>query len=206
MLFPKGSALNLIEEFYWKQGFQRIAGIDEAGRGAIAGPLCVGLVIFPKDYKNSQIKDSKLLSPAKREKLYEIICQDALEYAIAMATSDEINEFGIIKALFLAIERCLKQINQFDLLLVDGPLQVPYFKGIQKSLIRGDKLSLSIAGGSILAKVTRDRYMEEIAKKYPQYGFEKHKGYATREHLEALKKYGVCPIHRHNFKCFKEVL
>ncbi|MFN3406642.1 MAG: ribonuclease HII [Caldimicrobium sp.] len=206
MLFPKVSPLNPIEEFFWKQGFQRIAGIDEAGRGAIAGPLYVGLVIFPKDYKNSQIKDSKLLRPSKREKLYEVICKDALDYAIAMASLEEINELGIIKALFLAIERCLKQIREIDLLLVDGPLQVPYFKGVQKAIVRGDKLSLSIAGGSILAKVARDRYMEEVAKKYPQYGFEKHKGYATREHLEALKNYGVCPIHRHNFKCFKEVL
>ncbi|MFN3505048.1 MAG: ribonuclease HII [Caldimicrobium sp.] len=206
MLFPKGTIHSPIEEFFWKQGFQRIAGVDEAGRGAIAGPLFVGLVIFPKDYKNPLIKDSKLLSPAKREKLFEVICQDAIEYAIAMASLEEINELGIIRALFLAIKRCLMQITETDLLLVDGPIQVPDFKGIQKAIIKGDKLSLSIAGGSILAKVSRDRFMEEIAKRYPEFGFEKHKGYATKEHLEAIKRYGASPLHRHNFKCFKQAI
>lgn len=203
LLFTQPLIKTFLEDFYWKRGFQRIAGIDEVGRGAIAGPLFVGLVIFPPGYKNSQINDSKLLSPLKRERLFEIICQDALDYAISYATPDEIEKLGIIKSLFLAIERCLNQIKNIDLLLVDGPLRIPQYKGIQRAIIKGDRLSISIAAGSILAKVSRDRLMVEYAKEYPEYGFNKHKGYATREHLEAIKKYGPSPIHRLTFKCFK---
>lgn len=194
----------VLENYFWNIGFQRIAGLDEAGRGAIAGPLFVGLVIFPKGYKNSEIKDSKLLTPLKRESLFEIICKDAIDYAISYATHEEIKELGIIKALRLGMHRCIDQIKKIDLLLVDGPLGIPQYKGIQKTIIKGDRLSISIAAGSILAKVSRDRLMEEFAKKYPEYGFDKHKGYATKEHLEAIKKYGPSPIHRLNFKCFKD--
>lgn len=200
MLIPKTLVSSPVEEFFWERGFETIAGIDEAGRGALAGPLFVGLVIFPKGYKNSQIKDSKLLRPSQRERLYEIICKEALEFAIAFSTSEEIAELGIIKAFYLAIQRCLSQIKKIDLLLIDGPLSVPNYKGIQRALVKGDRRSLSIAAGSILAKVSRDKYMMELAKRFPQYGFEKHKGYATKEHLVALKKYGLSPVHRHNFK------
>lgn len=195
-----------IEIYYWSRGLKRIAGIDEAGRGAIAGPLFVGLVIFPQGYENPEIKDSKLLTPEKREELYEVICKEALCYAVSQATVEEINELGIIKALFLAIERTLAQVKeQFkpELLLIDGPLSYPHYKGLQKALVKGDRLSLNIAAASILAKVSRDRYMKEIAELYPQYGFEKHKGYATREHLLAIQKYGLSPLHRRAFKCFE---
>ncbi len=203
MLFSKSSLLEPLEEFYWKSGFQRIAGIDEAGRGAIAGPLYVGLVIFPKGYKNPQIKDSKLLSSLQRDRLFETICKDALDFAISFATLEEIQELGILKALFLAMKRCISQISSFDLLLVDGPLNLPDYRGIQKAIVKGDQLSISIAAGSILAKVSRDREMEKWAEEFPEYGFAKHKGYATKEHLEALKKYGPSPIHRLNFRCFR---
>jgi len=195
-----------IEHHYWSRGFKRIAGIDEAGRGAIAGPLFVGFVIFPQGYENPEIKDSKLLTSEKREELYEVICKEALCYAVSQATVEEINELGIIKAFFLAIERVLTQVKeQFkpELLLIDGPLCYPQYKGLQKALVKGDRLSLNIAAASILAKVSRDRYMREIAESYPQYGFEKHKGYATREHLLAIQKYGLSPLHRRAFKCFE---
>lgn len=206
MLFDKRSlTFQIIERFYWSRGFSRIAGIDEAGRGALAGPLFVGLVIFPPGYQNPSIKDSKLLTPEKREELFEIILKEALEYAISSASVEEINQLGIVRALFLAVERALAQIRTPDLLLIDGPQAIPQYRGLQKALIKGDRLSLSISAASILAKVSRDRYMLELAKKYPEYGFDKHKGYATREHLSAIKRYGPSPYHRITFKCFENL-
>ena len=204
MLFDKKSIVSkFIENYYWSLGFKKIVGIDEAGRGAIAGPLFVGLVIFPLGYHHPSIKDSKLLTPEQREKLFEIIVREALFWEVASASVEEINNLGIIKALFVAIERGLSKIEAPDLLLIDGPLTIPQYKGIQKPIIKGDRLSLSIGAASILAKVSRDRYMKELAKSYPEYGFDKHKGYATKEHLLALKKYGPTPHHRITFKCFK---
>ncbi len=206
MLFDKDFLiLQPVENNYWSKGFQRIAGIDEAGRGALAGPLFVGLVIFPPGYQNPSIKDSKLLTPEKREELFEVIVRDALFWAVSSASVEEINQMGIVKALFLAVERVLSQIEPPDLLLMDGPLAIPQYKGLQKALVKGDKISLSIGAASILAKVSRDRYMKELAKKYPQYGFDKHKGYATKEHLLSLKKYGPSPQHRIAFKCFEKL-
>ncbi len=205
MLFRKDSLeLSFIEKFYWSQGFNKIAGIDEAGRGALAGPLFVGLVIFPPGYYHPEIKDSKLLPPEKREKLYEIITKEALFWGVSSASVDEINQMGIIKALFLAIERVLSQVEP-DLLLIDGPLILPNYRGVQKALVKGDRLSLSIGAASILAKVSRDRYMMELSKEYPEYGFDKHKGYATRKHLLAIEKYGPSPHHRISFKCFDKL-
>ncbi|MEZ0343617.1 MAG: ribonuclease HII [Caldimicrobium sp.] len=206
MLFDKDFLiLQPFENNYWSKGFQRIAGIDEAGRGALAGPLFVGLVIFPPGYQNPSIKDSKLLTPEKREELFEVIVRDALFWAVSSASVEEINQMGIVKALFLAVERVLSQIEPPDLLLMDGPLAIPQYKGLQKALVKGDKISLSIGAASILAKVSRDRYMKELAKKYPQYGFDKHKGYATKEHLLSLKKNGPSPQHRIAFKCFEKL-
>lgn len=206
MLFDKDFLiLQPVENNYWSKGFQRIAGIDEAGRGALAGPLFVGLVIFPPGYQNPSIKDSKLLTPEKREELFEVIVRDALFWAVSSASVEEINQMGIVKALFLAVERVLSQIEPPDLLLMDGPLAIPQYKGLQKALVKGDKISLSIGAASILAKVSRDRYMKELAKKYPQYGFDKHKGYATKEHLLSLKKNGPSPQHRIAFKCFEKL-
>lgn len=206
MLFDKDSLKNQpIENIYWSRGFQRIAGIDEAGRGALAGPLFVGLVIFPRGYQNPSIKDSKLLAQEKREKLFEVITKEALFWAVSFASVEEINQMGIVRALFLAMERVLSQIEFPDLLLVDGPIAIPQYKGLQKPYVKGDRISLSIGAASILAKVSRDRYMKELATKYPQYGFDRHKGYATKEHLLAIKKYGPSPHHRTAFKCFERL-
>lgn len=194
-----------LESLFWAQGFRRIGGIDEAGRGALAGPIFVGLVIFPPNYTNSQIRDSKLLTPNQREVLYEVIKREALAFSVSMATVEEINSLGLTKALFLAINRALSEVDEIDLLLIDGPTPVPNYRGIQRSIVKGDKLSISIAGGSILAKVTRDRYMKQLAEKYPEYRFDKHKGYATAEHLKLLSILGPTPEHRTCFKCFKVI-
>ncbi len=205
MLFKEKTLVsNFIENFFWNRGFQKIAGIDEAGRGSIAGPLFVALVVFPPGYQNSEIKDSKLLTPQKREKLYEIICREALFYKISYSTVEEINTLGLKAALFLAFNRILESKPWVDLLLIDGYIEIPNYYGLQKSFVKGDRLSLSIAGASILAKVARDRYMVELAKLYPEYKFEKHKGYGTAEHFEIIKKLGPSPHHRILYKCFKE--
>jgi len=204
LLFEKRELKNqFIEAFYWSRGFQRIAGLDEAGRGAIAGPLFVGLVIFPTGFFHPEINDSKLLSPQKREELFEVILGEALVAKVAQASVEEINQLGIIKALFLAMERALSQIENPELLLIDGPLPLTGYRGLQKPLVKGDRLSLSIAASSILAKVSRDRFMRELSEKFPEYGFAKHKGYATKEHFEALQKFGPSPVHRTTFRCFE---
>lgn len=204
MLFEREELQHKPVEFhYWKRGFKRIAGLDEAGRGALAGPLFVGVALFPPDFYHPHIKDSKLLSPQRRESLFEVICAEAITFSIAWAEVEEINSLGLTKALFLAMERALSRIEAIDLLLVDGPFGIPEYRGLQKALIKGDRRSLSIAGGSILAKVSRDRYMQKLAESYPEYGFERHKGYATREHLSALKRFGPSPVHRRAFKCFE---
>lgn len=196
---------SFLEHYFWNLGFKSIAGLDEAGRGALAGPLYVGLVIFPKGYFNRDIRDSKQLSPSKREKLYEIIIRDAVEYAVSWADVEEINSLGLTGALQLAMERAVNSLRTpIDLLLIDGRMILKNYKGAQKAIIKGDSLSLSIAGGSILAKVTRDRVMEELDRLYPEYGFSEHKGYATERHLQLLKKLGPSPVHRLNYKPCKE--
>lgn len=204
MLFEKKISQNKpVEFYYWKSGFKIIAGLDEAGRGALAGPLFVGLVIFPPDFYSPEIKDSKLLTPIKRDELFEVICSKAITYSIAKAEVEEINALGLMGALFLAMQRALSSIKEIDLLLIDGPFGIPDYRGLQKALVKGDRRSLSIAGGSILAKVSRDRYMQKLAELYPEYGFDRHKGYATKEHLEALRRFGPSPVHRKAFKCFE---
>ncbi len=198
---PSEVKRQFLELYFWALGFKSIAGLDEAGRGALAGPLYVGLVIFPKGYLNQDIRDSKQLTSSKREKLFETIIKEAVDYAISCATVEEINKLGISKALQLAMERALNSLKtSIDLLLIDGPVLLKSYRGIQKAIVNGDRLSLSIAGGSILAKVTRDRVMEELDRLYPGYGFSEHKGYATEKHLQVLKKLGPSPVHRLNFK------
>lgn len=198
---PSEVKRQFLELYFWNLGFKSIAGLDEAGRGALAGPLHVGLVIFPKGFYNQDIRDSKQLTPSKREKLFEIIIKEAVDYTISCATVEEINKLGISKALQLAMERALNSLKtSIDLLLIDGPVLLKSYRGIQKAIVNGDRLSLSIAGGSILAKVTRDRVMEELDKLYPGYGFSEHKGYATEKHIQVLKRLGPSPVHRLNFK------
>ena len=189
----------IYEQQYTENGSLTVAGVDEAGRGPLAGPVFAAAVILPFGTEIDGLNDSKKLSEAKREKLFDIITDKAVAYGIASASEKEIDGINILEATFLAMNRALKQIEgSFDLALIDGNRN----KGIEYpsvTVIKGDALCADIAAASILAKVSRDRFMYTMADKYPQYGFEKHKGYGTKLHYENIAKYGVCPIHRKTF-------
>jgi ribonuclease HII len=185
-------------------GYRLIAGVDEAGRGALAGPVFAAAVILPPEFTSTEIKDSKLLSPKKREELFEFIVENALAYAISKADPEEINSVGIMKATFKAMARALANLEiKPEVVLVDGPHSIPEYKGLQKCVVKGDRLCLSIAAASILAKVSRDRYMCKMEKLFPGFSFSKHKGYATKEHFAQIEKFGPSPIHRTYYRCFK---
>ena len=187
---------NNYEKEVWEKGLT-LVGIDEAGRGPLAGPLVVAGVVFPVGYDSGEINDSKQLTEKKREELYDIIIRDALFYQIEIVEPEEIDRLNILEADRAAMTRIALQAPT-DIVLTDA-VDLRIDKKVT-SLIKGDTLSCSIAAGSILAKVTRDRIMVEYDKKYPEYGFAKHKGYGTKMHLEALQKYGVTPIHRRSFR------
>ncbi len=194
-----------LELTFRRSGYSIIAGVDEAGRGALAGPVFAAAVILPSDFESSEIKDSKLLSPQKREELFDYICENSLDYAISYVDVEEINKIGIFKATFKAMFKALKKLKiKPQLVLIDGPYGIPEYKGLQKAIVDGDKLCLSISAASILAKVARDRYMKKLDELYPQYGFSQHKGYATRLHFEKIKKYGPCKCHRTYYRCFRK--
>lgn len=176
-----------------------ICGIDEAGRGPLAGSVYAAAVVFPEGVRIDGLNDSKKLSEKRREALYDEIIEKAASYAIASASAAEIDEHNILGATFLAMRRAVEGLAPLpEFALVDGnrlpPLPVP-----AKTVVGGDGVSASIAAASILAKVTRDRYMGELDRLYPEYGFAKHKGYGTKLHYEMLKKYGMCPEHRRSF-------
>ena len=181
------------------EGYSYICGVDEAGRGPLAGPVCAAAVILPADIEIPGLNDSKKLSDKKRRELFPIICEKAIAYGIAFANNTEIDEINILQATYLAMERAITNLEQKpDFLLIDGNRAKDF--GIpHETIVGGDGLSASIAAASILAKVTRDDYMVEQSVIYPQYGFEVHKGYGTKVHYEALTKYGACPIHRDSF-------
>ena len=187
------------KEFYDK-GVNYIAGIDEAGRGPLAGPVVVASVILPPDSMIEGINDSKKISESKREKLFDIILNEAISYGIGIIYQDEIDEINILQATKKGLTEAIKQMTQKpNIIMVDAlngidTLGIPY-----KSIIKGDTKCYSIAAASIVAKVTRDRIMREWDKVYPEYGFSTHKGYGTAKHIEAIKEYGPCPIHRRTF-------
>lgn len=182
------------------EGFTCICGIDEAGRGPLAGPVFAAAVILNPANCIEGINDSKKLSEKKRELLFDQIRTHAAAYAIASASVEEIEEINILQATFLAMRRAVDALNPTpELLLVDGNRLPPDLSAPARYVIKGDALSASIAAASILAKVSRDRYMLEMAQQYPQYAFEKHKGYGTSAHYEALRTYGPSPIHRMSF-------
>ena len=190
-----------MEDLYLYQlelaGDQRpVCGVDEAGRGPLAGPVCAAAVILPEDLRLEGLNDSKRLSAKKRDELYDRICGNAVSFAIAFATVEEIEALNIKGATYLAMDRAIAELEPKPALaLVDGndknTLSVPALK-----VVKGDSLCASIAAASILAKVTRDRFMEEMDALYPRYGFAKHKGYGTAAHYAALREFGPCPIHR----------
>ncbi|MBE6808119.1 MAG: ribonuclease HII [Ruminococcaceae bacterium] len=182
------------------KGFKYICGVDEAGRGPLAGPVCAAAVILPLDTEIAGLNDSKKLSEKRREALYDVIKEKALAYCVAYGSLEEIEEFNILEATFLAMNRSIDGLaGKADYALVDGN-RVP--KGIKipcETVVKGDAKSASIAAASILAKVTRDRLLLEYDKEYPQYNFKKHKGYGTKEHTDLILEYGPSPIHRMSF-------
>ena len=188
-----------IEDGCVQEGYEIICGVDEAGRGPLAGPVCAAAVILPRGIQIPGLNDSKKLTDKKRRELYPVIKETALAYGIAFASHQEIDEINILQATFLAMERAMAQLSvKPDLALIDGNREKDF--GIPvKTVVHGDSLSASIAAASILAKVTRDDVMLEMAEKYPPYGFEIHKGYGTKAHYEALRTYGPCEIHRMTF-------
>ena len=176
-----------------------LCGVDEAGRGPLAGPVCAAAVMLPPGLEIPGLNDSKKLSEKKREALYDTIIAQALSYGIAFATVEEIEEYNILGATFLAMNRAIAQLSpQPALALIDGNRTKDFGLPV-RTIVKGDSLSASIAAASILAKVTRDRLMEEYDAQYPQYGFAVHKGYGTKRHYAALREYGPCPIHRQTF-------
>lgn len=182
------------------EGFSCICGIDEAGRGPLAGPVFAAAVILDPEDCIEGINDSKKLSEKKREQLFDQICARAAAYAIASASVEEIETFNILQATFLAMRRALEALSLTpEVALIDGNRLPPELSVPARCVIKGDALSASIAAASILAKVSRDRYMLKMAEQYPQYAFEKHKGYGTAVHYEALRTYGPSPIHRMSF-------
>lgn len=183
-----------------EEGFSLICGVDEAGRGPLAGPVCAAAVILPPDLELEGLNDSKKLSEKRREALYPLICEQALAYGIAFASEQEIDELNILQATFLAMRRAVRQLGQKpDLALVDGNREPDFGDIPVRTIIKGDSRSANIAAASILAKVTRDRFMLEQDAVYPQYGFAVHKGYGTQKHYAALREFGPCPIHRRSF-------
>ena len=196
--------LKQIEKEYYSRNIEYIAGIDEAGRGPLAGPVVVASVIMPKDSMIEGVNDSKKVSEKKREKLYDLILEEAISYGIGIIYQDEIDEINILQAtkegLTLAIQDILSQVDEKPSLVIVDALREINTMGIPyESIIKGDATCYSISCASILAKVTRDRIMDEWDKVYPEYGFAKHKGYGTKMHIEAIQKYGPCPIHRKTF-------
>lgn len=193
------SLWQLENSIYVSSGASYVAGVDEAGRGPLAGPVCAAACILPRNLEIPGLNDSKKLSPQKREALYDVIIKSAVSYGIAFATVEEIESLNILNATFLAMNRALSQLSpQPALALIDGNrnsgISIP-----SRCVVKGDSLCADIAAASVLAKVTRDRYMLTMAEQYPEYGFEKHKGYGTAQHYAALRQFGPSPIHRPSF-------
>ncbi len=188
-----------LENEIYASGAELLCGVDEAGRGPLAGPVCAAAVILPRGLEIPGLNDSKKLSEKKREALYDVIISSAAAYGIAFAEVEEIERLNILRATFLAMNRAIAQLSvKPALALIDGNRNT----GIEmpsRCIIKGDSRCADIAAASILAKVTRDRYMIKMAEVYPQYGFERHKGYGTRQHYAALREHGASPIHRMSF-------
>lgn len=187
------------EHICYDEDFEIVCGIDEAGRGPLAGPVCAAAVVLPRDLEIEGLNDSKKLSDKRRRVLFDEITAQAVTYGIAFAIEQEIDEINILQATFLAMRRALAQLSiQPSIALIDGNRETDFGLPV-RTIVKGDSLSANIAAASILAKVTRDDFMLEQAKLYPEYGFDIHKGYGTKAHYEALRKYGPCPIHRRTF-------
>lgn len=188
-----------IEEALYEQGLTAICGVDEAGRGPLAGPVCAAAVILPKDLVIEGLNDSKKLSDKRRRELFPVIQEKAIAYGIGFASEQEIDEINILQATFLAMKRALAQLEgKADFALIDGNRETDFGLPVM-TVVKGDSRSANIAAASVLAKVSRDNVMDELAKEYPQYGFEIHKGYGTKAHYAALTEHGASPVHRKSF-------
>ena len=191
--------MNTFEKTARGDGYHVVAGVDEAGRGPLAGPVVAAAVIFPPDYINPEINDSKQLSSSKMEQLYPVIEHDAVAIGMKVIDADVIDHINILQASLKAMRDAVLELTTSpDFLLVDGVHRVPIITP-QKTIVKGDSLSISIAAASIIAKVTRDRIMQIYHRQFPQYNFQQNKGYGTREHINAIRQFGVCKIHRKSF-------
>jgi ribonuclease HII len=190
-----------LEEEAWTKGRAVVAGVDEAGRGPLAGPVAAAAVILPRGFDVAGLDDSKKLSAARRERLYRRLTEDpGVCWGLAFCEADEIDRLNILRATHRAMQRAVESLGEaVDFCLVDG-LKVPGFPFPHLGVVKGDARSVSIAAASIIAKVSRDRRMVEAAREFPAYGFERHKGYGTKVHLEALRRHGPCRIHRRSFQ------
>ena len=188
----------------WDRGLKLVAGVDEAGRGPLAGPVVAAAVVFRAGHVPGGIRDSKELSPKRRQEVFPRICEEATAVGLGIISEKVIDRINILRATQLAMRRALSGLNlKPHLSLIDG-MRVPGINWLQRAIVDGDRLSVSIAAASIIAKVTRDRIMVEQDRLYPRYGFASHKGYGTRAHVAALKKYGPCKIHRFSFRPVRE--
>ncbi len=208
MLFPSlpEQPMDYFEKMYTRRGYQRIAGVDEAGRGPLAGPVVAAAVMLPPEGIGERLFDSKKISVKKREELFEAIRSKALGVGIGIASQEEIDLFNILQATLKAMATAVQNLPLSpDFVLIDGTqgIELPL---PQKPIRKGDQLSNSIAAASIIAKVTRDRMMLDCHQRYPQYNFAKHKGYGTQEHRKAIERFGICELHRKTFRGVKEYL
>jgi len=193
-----------LESNLWKQGFRTLAGVDEVGRGPLAGPVVAACVVFPQNFLLSGVNDSKKLTSTKREKLFDQILKNAQEVGIGIVGERTIDRMNILNASLKAMWKAVNQLKHLpEFILVDGNQKIPNLLLPQMPVVKGDSQSLSIAAASIVAKVTRDRIMLKYHRKYPEFCFAEHKGYATKAHVEALKTFGPCQIHRKSFKPVK---
>lgn len=188
-----------LENEIYDSGINCLCGVDEAGRGPLAGPVCAAAVILPRGLEIAGLNDSKKLTEKKREALYDVICENALAYGIAFAEVEEIEQLNILQATFLAMNRAIEKLSVTpELALIDGNRNT----GISmpsRCIVKGDSLCADVAAASILAKVTRDRYMMQLHEQYPQYHFDRHKGYGTKLHYDAIREHGASPVHRMSF-------
>lgn len=192
------------EKVFWHQGLNLVAGVDEVGRGPLAGPVVAAAVVFSQDVSLKGITDSKKLTPQKREELFDLIFENALDVGIGKVDQVAIDKLNILNASLKAMYEAVSRLkNRPDVVLIDGNQKIPHLRIPQITVIKGDSLSLSVAAASIIAKVTRDRLMFDYHKKYPIFFFDQNKGYATKSHIQALKEYGPCEIHRMSFRSLK---
>jgi ribonuclease HII len=198
---PRADDLLAFEREAYDRGCRAVAGLDEAGRGPLAGPVVAAAVVLPRGLALPGVNDSKKLTPARREACFDLILSSCSDHAIVAVEHDEIDRVNILQATFRAMVRAVGFLKKArpDFLLIDGPYSLP-LPIAQKGIPKGDSLSLSIAAASILAKVHRDRIMDALHKRFPQYGFDRNRGYPTAEHLEALRRHGPCPFHRRTFR------